>query len=134
MDPIANPPIEESMLEFYVRAIGPGCGALLMLAGLVALVLTVALVVRGRGDSLAPALLLIVPLPMLVGGLAGVNRLIATYGIMAASDTRPEQSLVCEMLASAFLPLLMGLSLCVPIALLATVVGVVRSLSKAEQV
>jgi hypothetical protein len=105
-----------------------------MLSALVAFVLTVALVVRGRGDSLAPALLLIVPLPMLVGGLAGVSRLIATYGLIAASATEPALSAVWDGFASASIPLLVGFSLCIPIVLMATVVGLVQSLSRAEQV
>jgi hypothetical protein len=52
----------------------------------------VLLVIRGKGPAAAAALLLVVPLPMLVGVYGAIDAWIATYQAIAASMVEPRPS------------------------------------------
>lgn len=66
----------QSYVQFYFDLLGLTVALVLPLSGLVAFVLTLLLVNRGKGISVGPALILIVPLPMYIGLFAALNILL----------------------------------------------------------
>jgi hypothetical protein len=121
-------PRQQSYLEFIVNALGWRYMFFLPLAALVSFVLILVLVLRGRGSTLSAALVLLVPLPFLVGILGYVDGLVASLQVIAMSDTAPKPSQLAEGMSMAFVTIWIGMLLSIPSLLLAIGGTFVRSL------
>lgn len=120
-----NPPIEESLLESYFRAMGP-YGLWLLLSFVVSLLLTVLLFIRGRGYALPAALLLVVPLPLIVGGIALGHGLIQSYDVIARSPVEPDMIEVSPGFSLATVSIVTALSCTQFIGFIAVIFAVIR--------
>jgi hypothetical protein len=76
--------------QWMFEALGFGYSSLLPLAALVSFVVTLALVIWGRGVNRGFAILLIAPLPFLIGLYAGLQGLIASYAVIANATAAPK--------------------------------------------
>jgi hypothetical protein len=112
-------PVRQSYLMWLVAALGWRYMLLLPLAGLVSFGLTLFVVLRGKGAAQVGALLFIVPLPILVGIMGVVDGMIASYQVIAMSDTIPKPSQIALGQSMALVSALVGLMLAVPSYLLA---------------
>ena len=121
-------PRHQSYLEFILNALGWRYTFLLPLVALVSFVLILVLVLRGRGSVLSAALVLLVPLPFLVGMLGYVDGLVASLQVIAMSDTAPKPSQLAQGMSMAFVTILIGMLLTIPGLLLAIGGTFVRSL------
>ena len=120
-------PRQQSYLEFIVNALGWRYMFLLPLAAIVSFVLILVLVLRGKGSTLSAALVLLVPLPFLVGILGYVDGLVASLQVIAMSDTAPKPSQLAQGMSMAFVTIWIGMLLSIPGLLLAIGGSFVRS-------
>lgn len=114
-------PAPESFLTWVFRALGLKYSVLLPLAAIVAFVLTLVVLLRGKGPMAAAALVFIVPMPFFVGLYGGIDGLIAIYTIIAASAAQPKPSELAEGTSMALAAPMIGMLLMAPAYLLAMV-------------
>ena len=100
---------QESLLAWTFSALGVRYTLLLPLAGLVCFLLVLLLVIRGKGPWVSTALLLIVPLPLLLGIFAAIEGLIASYAVIANSPTIPKPSEWAAGYAAALVAPIVGM-------------------------
>jgi len=125
-------PRRQSYLEFFFGALGLRYTFLLPLAALVSFVLVLILVLRGRGNWVSAALVLIVPLPFYVGIMGVIDGMIASFQVIAMSDTAPKPSALAEGISMSLVTAMVGLCLSVPGYLLAVAGSFVRALARDE--
>jgi len=118
----------QSYIEFIINSLGWRYMFLLPLAALVSLTLILILVVRGKGSAVPAALVLLVPLPILVGILGVVDGMVASFQVIATSDIAPEPSAYAQGICMSLTTFLIGMLLAVPGYLLAIGATFVRSL------
>lgn len=123
-----EPMRQQSYLVWLIQAMGIRYTFLLPLAGLIAFVVVLFLVLKGKGHALPVALLLIVPLPVLVGFVGVIDGMMASFMVIASSDTSPKPSAVAEGISMSLVTAWIGILLAVPSYLLATIGMCVRSL------
>ena len=106
-------PRNQSYLSWFLTSLGPETLGLLFAAMVVSLVLILLVAVRGRGPTVPAAIMLLIPLPLVVGGIAFVGSLVVALrnieeqrGSLAIG--RPLSHAVTSGLASTcfFLPVL----------------------------
>jgi hypothetical protein len=125
----AGPPAQQSMLVWFLSALGAKYSLLLPLAGVLALVLVLVLVVRGNSRWTGAALMLVVPLPLLVGLFGALEGAIDAFTVIAGSAVAPKPSEVAAGVSTSLVAPFVGMLLMVP-AYLAGVIGTaVRSLT-----
>jgi MotA/TolQ/ExbB proton channel family protein len=107
-------PARQSFLLWFFSALGVRYTFLLPLAALLAFVLILVLVIRGRGWAAGAAVVLLVPLPFVVGILGTIDGIMMSYMVIAASDVRPKPAAVAEGVSTALVTALVGLLLMVP--------------------
>jgi hypothetical protein len=130
----AYEPVQQSYLSWVFHSLGPTYLLLLPLAALLGFVLTLILILRGRGATLGAALTFCVPAPLLVGFFAAINGAISSYMVIATSSTTPKPSEIAAGISTALVSLLIGLLLMAPSYLLALFGLFARSLrSDAEK-
>ena len=107
-------PREMSFLGWLFTTLGPVYTLCLLLVALVAFVLTLIVVVRGKGGMGVAALAFIVPAPLFVGVLGAVNiaRVAAVY--IASSCYSPKPHEIANGCSESLLALLAGLILMGP--------------------
>lgn len=127
-----TPPVEESVWLVHYRAMGP-YGIWLALSSLTSLCLTIALLLRGRGNFLAAALFLSAGLPLVVGTLAFAHGMVAANGILAASIDKLDWKAVVTHSDMAFVTLSSAFSSTFAICICILVGGVIRSRSRHHQ-
>lgn len=127
-DEVAEP-VRQSFLLFLINALGIRYAFLLPAAALVAFIVVLILVLRGKGPELVGALIFIVPLPVLVGILGTVDGMLASYQVIAMSDLAPKPSEVAQGISMSLVSAWIGLMLAVPGYLLAAVGLAVRALA-----
>ncbi|HEX5447394.1 MAG TPA: hypothetical protein VFW87_26505 [Pirellulales bacterium] len=115
-------------MTWVFRALGLKYSLLLPLAALVALLLTLVVLLRGKGPMAAGALVLIVPMPFFVGLYGGIDGLIAIYTVIAASAIQPKPSELAEGTSMALAAPMIGMLLMAPAYVLAMVGLIVRSM------
>lgn len=123
-------PVRQSYLMWFFSALGWKYTLLLPLAGLLAFVLTLLVVTRGKGPAQVGALLFIVPLPVLIGIYGVVEGLIASYQVIAMSNTTPRPSQVAEGVSMSLVAVMVGMFLATPSYLAATAGLIVRSFTR----
>ena len=83
-------PPRPSFLSWILTALGYKYTIVLPLSALVCFVLTLIIVARGKGPMAGAALVLIVPVPMLIGVFAAIEGGIGAYRIIATlENSRP---------------------------------------------
>ena len=107
-------PVQRSLLSWMVAALGFPYLILLPLAGLLCFLLALIVVRRGNGPMSAPALILIVHVPFLIGVWAAIQGGIASYIIIATSVSTPKPSEVAEGISTALVAPMVGMMLMVP--------------------
>ncbi len=124
-------PVPQSFLSWILTALGFRYAILLPTAALVGFVLTLVVVVRGKGPMAAAALLLIVPIPFLIGVFAAIEGVILSFREMAmsASATGPPPDLVARAITTSLVAPMVGMALMAPSYILAILGSLVRSFS-----
>jgi hypothetical protein len=126
---IEDLPRQQSYLEFMFNALGWRYTMLLPLAALVSFLLILLLILRGRGSFVSTGLILLVPLPFLVGIMGYVDGLVASFQVIAMSDTAPKPSQLALGLSMSFVTIFVGILLTIPGYILAVVGTLIRSLT-----
>lgn len=123
-----NSPAGQSRLMWMLRALGPEFVLLLPATALIALVVVLILVLRGKGPAMVGAILLVVPLPIYVALLGVLSGMIRTCGVVLMADTPIKQSDLADVLADVLICMLFAMTLTLPAILLATAGLIVRAL------
>jgi hypothetical protein len=110
---------EQSMLGWVFESLGIFYTLMLMLATCISFAVTLILVLRGRGPLCGSALLLIVPMPFLVGIFGAIDGAIRSYMVIAGSASAPHPSEVAIGISTSLVAPLVGLFLMGPGYLLA---------------
>jgi hypothetical protein len=110
------------------NALGWRYAMLLPLSALVSFALILILVLRGKGSAVPAALMLLVPLPIIVGVFGVVDGLMASFQVIARSNAAPTHAMYAQGIYMSLTTFLVGLLLAVPGYLLAVAVTFVRSL------
>lgn len=121
---------QQSLLSWIGSSLGLPYAALLLISGLLCFVLSLILVLRGRGPMAAASLILIVHEPLLIGSFAAVQGGLASYRIIATSSAAPKPSEVAAGISTALVAPLVGLLLMVPAYATAALGGFIRALLK----
>src|SRR5262245_33911240 len=95
-DFIEDVPRQQSYLEFIFSSLGWRYTMLLPLAALLSFVLILILVLRGKGSAVPAGLVLLVPLPIIVGVFGVVDGLLASFQVIAMSNTAPKPALYAQ--------------------------------------
>ena len=119
--------VRVSMLQWIVSALGIPYIFLLPLAGLVSFVLALLVVLRGKGPMAVLAVILIVPIPFLVGLFAATNGAMASLAVIASSPTAPKPAEIAEGVSTAIIAPMVGMLLMVPAYAAAVVGAIIRS-------
>jgi hypothetical protein len=109
--------------------LGYGYAFLLPAAALISFATVLILILRGKGPELVGTLLLIVPLPVFVGGFGTVQRLFQFNVLISQMNTIPKPSEYAYVTAMCLVPLGLGLLFALPSYLFATIGLTVRALS-----
>jgi hypothetical protein len=117
----------KSYLHTYFVALGPTFALLLPISALVAFVLTLLLVRRGRGEALGPALLIIVPMPVYVGTFAAIYGVLSFLPPIPKLNTQPSHLDVAFELWMADICVFSGMLLSTPAYLTAVIGTTIRS-------
>jgi hypothetical protein len=106
---------------------------LLPLAGIVCFALALLLVVRGKGPMSAAALILIVHVPLLIGVFAAIQGGIASYMVIASSESSPKPAEVAAGISTALIAPLIGILLMVPGYSIAALGAMIRALAGGDR-
>ncbi len=120
-------PVPSSKLQWFVSALGPSYLMLLALAGFLAFILTVVLVIKGKGPLVGASLWFAVTMPLWVGVLGFFDGMIDSFIIIAQSTTSPKPAEVASGFSTALVTPLVGLWLMAPSFLVATLGSLIRS-------
>lgn len=126
MPPESGPP-QRSFLSWVLQALGYEYALLLPLAALVCLVLTLVVAIRGKGPMAGVALVLIAPVPFLIGLFAGMRHTILALNAIAVGAGPSEVSRLAEAISSALVAPLVGLVMTAPGYGVASVGSLIRS-------
>lgn len=110
----AAEPVRQSFLNWILTALGFPYVVILPIAGIVCFALALILVARGKGPMSAAALILIVHVPLLIGVFAAIQGGIASYMIIATSESTPKPAEVAAGISTALIAPLVGIMLMVP--------------------
>jgi len=122
-------PVGQSFLGFLFHSLGMEVVAILMVAGLLSVAVSLLIVIRGKGPMAAAALVLIVWAPLLIGAFAGLVGAISSFMVIAQSAVAPKPADVAQGFGAALLGPLVGLIAAGPGFLIAFMGSVVRSFS-----
>jgi hypothetical protein len=126
--------VQQSFLSWIFTALGFKYAILLPVSALVVFVLTLIVVVRGKGPMAGVALMLIVPVPLLIGVLAAIEGGIRSYMVLATVPTDPTPGQSAAILSTLLVAPLVGMLLMAPSYVLATLGSFIRSLSADSRV
>jgi hypothetical protein len=122
-------PVQQSFLSWMLTAVGFKYATLLAISALVSFVLTLIAVVRGKGPMAGVALVLIIPLPLLIGVFAAIEGGISGFQLIAMRGVEPAPGQVAELVSTLFAAPMAGMALMAPSYILAICVSLVRSIS-----
>jgi MotA/TolQ/ExbB proton channel family protein len=117
-----------SFVQWFFMALGTRYTIMLPLAALIAFVVIIVVLARGRGWAAGAAAVLAPLMPLLVGLLGTIDGLIMSYMVIASSDAAPKPSEVAEGVSTSLVAALVGLTLTAPIYLVAVFGLLIRSL------
>jgi hypothetical protein len=122
-------PVPQSFLSWILTALGFKYAILLPVSALVGFVLTLIVVVRGKGPMVGVALGLIIPVPLLIGVFASIEGGIRAFQVIATLATGPSPGQVAVVISTLLVAPMIGMSLMAPSYVLAIFVALVRSFS-----
>jgi hypothetical protein len=121
-------PVRHSFLSWIFAALGFKYVILLTVSASLAFVLTLIVVVRGRGPMAGVALMLIIPLPLLIGIFAAIEGGVSSCNeIAVVADPAPGR--VAEAISIMLVAPMVGMLLMAPTYILAALGSLFRSLS-----
>ena len=123
---VFEPVVVESPFVWFLESLGFG-GLMVAAAGLAAFVLTLFVVFRGKGSAVGPALLLIVPLPVLVSVFSVLQGMIVSFFVISHSDNQIKASEVPAAISATLVTPIFGLLSMAPSYVLALLFLVYRS-------
>jgi hypothetical protein len=123
------PPESHSLLSWLFMALGWRYSLLLPLAAVIGFVTVMLIVVRGRGPAMAGAVLLIAPLPLLVGIVGMAEGILSIQLVISGTGTDPKPSALAEGISMSFVSVWIGLFLSIPSYLVAAIGLAIRSLT-----
>lgn len=109
---------QQSLLHWYVTSMGSVSIALLFAAMLAAIILILVLWIRGRGVSVPAAILLLMPLPLVVGSFALIDSTVRALDI--ASNNGPGKA-VREAFSHGFTTAMSSTCCFFPVLMLGTI-------------
>ena len=121
----------ESYLMWMIRCMGP-IGLLIPVAGLCSFVLTLVVVIRGQGPFALAALVLLVPIPFLLGLFGTAQGMILSLQVIATSTVAPKPSEISDGIATSLFNPMLGLVFMTPSYLAATIGSIFRSCAKPD--
>jgi hypothetical protein len=122
-------PVQQSFLSWIVTALGFKYAILLPVSALVGFVLTLIVVVRGKGPMAGVALVLIMPVPLLIGVFAAIEGGISSYMQIARLANGPAPGQDAAVISTLLVAPMVGMSLMAPSYILAMLGSVIRSFS-----
>jgi hypothetical protein len=122
-------PVQRSFLSWILTALGYKYTILLPLLGLIGFVLTLIIVIRGKGPMAGVALLLIIPAPLLLGVFAAIEGGIGAYQQIATLQKAPPSGHDAVVISNLLVAPMVGLLLMAPSYILAILGSLVRSFS-----
>jgi hypothetical protein len=123
------PPERHSLLSWLFMALGWRYSLLLPLAAVFAFVVVLLMVVRGRGPAMAGAILLVAPLPLLVGIVGMAEGILSIQLVISGAGIDPKPSALAEGIGMSFVSVWIGLFFSIPSYLAAAIGLVIRSLT-----
>jgi hypothetical protein len=121
-------PVRQSYVSWLLDSLGMYYVILLPLAGLVSFLIALIVVIRGKGPMAGPCLILVVHIPMLIGVFAAIQGAIASYMVIAISDTAPKPSEIALGVSTALAAPMVAMVLTVPSYVVAVFGSLIRAL------
>jgi hypothetical protein len=125
MDTAAPP--QPSFLLWLFQSLGLMYSGLFLLSAVIGFVLTLVLLVRGKGPMSVVCLLLVVHLPVVIGVLGAVQGMISMYSVLAASNSTPKPADLAQGISISLVTVLIGSMLTLGFYLLAIPGTLLRS-------
>ena len=122
-------PVVQSKLAWFLNSLGLFYTGALLAAGLLAFILTIVIVARGRGPLAGAALWFAVTLPLWVGVLGFFDGMIASFTVIAMSEVSPKPSEVASGISTSLVTPLVGLWLMAPSFVVATIGSLIRAMT-----
>jgi hypothetical protein len=122
-------PMQQSFLSWILTALGFKYAILLPGSALVGFVLTLIIVVRGKGPMAGVALVLIVPVPLLIGLFEAIEGGISSFKVIATLAKDPAPGQVAAVISTVLVAPMVGMLLMAPSYILATLGSLFRSFS-----
>ena len=116
-----------SATQWFINSLGVGLIGLVCLFMLLSSIIALFVSLRGRGPMAVAALILVVPLPLLVGIFAGMAGQVNSYLVVATSSSMPKPSDLAAGMSTSMLAPLLGLIASGPGFLIALVGSLVRA-------
>ncbi len=126
VDDLARP-VAQSGYMWLVHMLGLNA-IILPLVALIAFAVVLVLLRRGKGPAMVGAILLVVPLPLLIGLLSAVRGIVSSASVIAIADIDIKQSELFAGIADTCAHIAIGMLLSIPAFLLASVGLIVRAL------
>lgn len=129
--PAAPPAVyrHESLAMWIVRSMGV-VGVLVLGAGAFCFVVTLLVTIRGQGPFACAALVLLVPIPFLIGLFGMGKGIIASFQVIAFASVDVKASEICTGISEALVTPMLGLVVMVPSYLVGTLGSIIRSFAK----
>ncbi len=122
-------PVQQSFLSWILTALGFKYAILLPVSALVGFVLTLIVAVRGKGPMAGVALMLIMPVPLLIGVFAAIEGGISSYKAIAMLPKDPAPGRDAAVISTLLVAPMVGMLLMAPSYMLAILGSLVRSFS-----
>ena len=122
-------PAQQSFLSWIFMALGFRYAILLPVSALVSFVLTLIVVVRGKGPMASVALVLIVPVPLVIAVFAAIEGGISSYRVIATLQNGPAPGRDAAVISTLLVAPMVGMLLMAPSYILAILGSLFRSFS-----
>jgi len=122
-------PVQQSFVSWIFTALGFKYAILLAVSALVGFVLTLIVITRGKGPMAAVALVLIMPVPLLIGVFAAIEGGISSYRVIATLQKGPAPGQDAAAISTLLVAPMVGMLLMAPSYILAILGSLFRSFS-----
>ena len=120
-------PAPQSLVTWAMMALGP-YGVLLAAAGMVSFIVSLMVVIRGRGPMASAALVLIVPLPLLIGVFGAWHGACSSFATIGMSGADLKNSELAAAISDILVRPIAGTLLMIPGYLIAAGGSFIRSM------
>lgn len=129
--PAAPPAVyrHESLVMWIARSMGV-VGVLVLGAGAFCFVVTLLVTIRGQGPFACAALVLLIPIPLLIGLFGTGKGLISSFQVLALYPGPVKAGELCAAISETLVTPMLGLVVMVPSYLVATLGSIFRSFAK----